>query len=206
MDLSTPRFARLTDIGAIRRAAPTVGTTAALSLAGGIGALLSNPHWTHVLLSAVTGQLSTTMIKLFSFGTFVVLGIAFLSRAWKPIPLMIGIASLMAGLAFDLLGAASGIFIGILLPAFIESWRLGCMVFPALFVSATGQLCMLILARLLANPDYARFFEKRVRPVLMGLFLAGMAIWAVNAETWSEIPAPVAGQNAQPCTPITAGN
>ncbi|UPG92695.1 hypothetical protein [Luteibacter aegosomatissinici] len=206
MDLSTPRFARLTDIDAIRRAAPIAGTTAALSLAGGLAASLSSPHWTHVLLSAVTGQLSTTMIKLFCFGTFIVLGIAFLSRAWKPIPPMVGIASLMAGLAFDLLAAASGIFIGILLPAFIQSWRLGCMVFPALAVSATGQACMVILARLLANPDYARFFEKRRRPALMGLFLAGMAIWALNAETWSEIPAAGPAQHAQPCTPIAAGS
>jgi hypothetical protein len=155
----------------------------------------------HIIVGAVSGQLSTAMWKLLTYPTLLLLGIGFLASNLAMGRPFRWTACVLAGVTFDLLAAGFGVFVGILPAVTLElGWHgfFEDLYFVAVTVTAMGV--MRILARMLYGAMAPDLVARRRVAVVLGFVLGGSALAAAFTERWPELsvdatacePAPVA--------------
>lgn len=163
-----------------------------VTLVLGFASLTTSPYWQNVLVSAVTGQLALTLIKLFLYLSLILLGMA---SMLKSVPYLAALfrwsGTRFADVTFDYTSAALGVFVG-LLPAVMSDLGpvRGAVLMGYLIFLMVGMLLAIWAgANLAASKFDTHFPVPNISVRLCGFALIAIAAISLGKEPWKEAQA-----------------
>ncbi len=195
-------FAKSNLTQAVKRFLRLLGAPAWVTFLLSVATIIFGSKWGFVFVSAFSGQLALTLIKLFFFLAFGLTALAHVFRAGgKLSSLLFWSGRSLAEVAFDSSAAAFGVFLG-LSPALIYENGLvdgGTLTFHILllFGSIAGLSWFAVAAQQIIGPLPTFWHQLGFRA--LALILAVNSFLALYCEPWKEVDSVTFRPNEQVC-------
>ena len=153
-------------------------------------AAIADDTWSKVFMSAISGQLAITLIKLCFYVGLFLLAFAFALRKWPTIFSPIHrIGDIIAGIGFEMSGIAAGVVLGIFSGLAVEYPLPKALLTSSYLAFIFVAISVLLWVAAVAHKEIVPASEiwKGISLSVVAILLASLAGTSLYCETWPEI-------------------